>query len=225
MFEFKILISNSEQDIKNAEIIKNTLSKIAELKPYLSLEYPSNGKNLSENVRKSIEDCDFMISILTKNSIKDQFVNQEIGYALKVRELKNQFKIIYISEENLNLNGLVNYKTEDIIKMDKYDLEILLHNLIWNIRKYIPNGLNSNVLKLKIKCCDCRDLNGNPNEYFGFVPSQTDIKKSYSLNKKTLSYFCPYCGAVNDINILTFENMSLKNNGKVVAQETIKNSK
>jgi hypothetical protein len=222
MFEFKILISNSDQDIKLAELIKDTLIRIGELKPYLSSEYPSKGKNLSEKTRNAIEDCDFMITLLTRNSVKDQFVNQGIGYAIKTRELKNQFKMIHLTEDNLNLSGLINYKTEYVIKIDKNHLELVLHNLIWNIRKNIPNGLNSNILKLKIKCCNCNDLMGNPNEYFGFVPSQTDIKKNYSLNKHLLSYYCPYCGAVNEINILTFENISLKHRTIVMEEQVNK---
>ncbi|OGD60735.1 hypothetical protein A3K78_11050 [Candidatus Bathyarchaeota archaeon RBG_13_52_12] len=222
MFEFKILISNSDQDIKLAQLIKDTLARIGELKPYLSSEYPSKDKNLVEKTRNAIEDCDFMITLLTKNSVKDQYVNQGIGYAIKTRELKNQFKMIYLIEDNLNPSGLINYKTEQVIKIDKNKSELVLHNLIWNIRKNIPNGLNSNILKLKIKCCNCNDLMGNPNEYFGFVPSQTDIKKSYSINKHSLSYYCPYCAAVNEINILTFENISLKRNRTMVVEEQVK---
>jgi hypothetical protein len=221
MFEFKILISNSDQDIKLAELIKDTFTRIGELKPYLSSEYPSKGKNLTEKTKNAIEDCDFMITLLTRNSVKDQFVNQVIGYAIKTRELKNQFKMIYLTEDNSYLSGLINYKTESVIKIDKNKVELVLHNLIWNIRKNIPNGLNSNILKLKIKCCNCNDLMGNHNEYFGFVPSQTDIKKNYSINKHSLSYYCPYCGAVNEINMLTFENISLKHNKTIVIEEQV----
>jgi len=209
MFEFKILISNSLDDKKLANAIKNALDRVSEFKSYFSEEYPIKGENTSYKIQNAIEDCDFMIAIFTKDSINDQLINQEIGYAYKVKQINNKLKILIVTEMNLELGGLVRYANEEIIKMDKRKIDLLLHNIIWSIRKSIPNGLSNNTLKLKIKCCGCRDLNDNPNEFFGLIPSQTDIKKNYSSEKNTLNYYCPYCGASNEINVLSFENMSL----------------
>jgi hypothetical protein len=209
LFEFKILISNTLEDKKLANAIRNTLERVSEFKAYFSEEYPIKGEDFTTKLQNAIEDCDFMVAIFTKDSINDQLINQEIGYAYKVKQINKKLKILIVTEINLELSGLVRYANEEIIKMDKRKIDLLLHNIIWSIRKSIPNGLSSNTLKLKIKCCGCRDLNDFPNEFFGVIPSQTEIKKNYSTEKNTLNYYCPYCGASNEINVLSFENMSL----------------
>jgi hypothetical protein len=210
MSEFKILIVNSLQDEALAVDIKNTIEHVSEFKPYQAHHYPIIGSNSREKILNAIEDCHTMLTLLTANASSDQLVNQCLGYAFKIKRLKNDFNTITVSDSELRLNGLVNRENEEIIFMDKVNREIFLHKILWSLRKKVPDGLNSNILKLKIKCSNCRDLKGLPNEFYGFVSSQNDINRTYSGGKKSLSYFCPFCGATNEINILTFENMSLK---------------
>ncbi|MBN1682888.1 hypothetical protein JW865_04975 [Candidatus Bathyarchaeota archaeon] len=210
MSEFKILIVNSLQDEALAVDIKNTIEHVSEFKPYQAHQYPTKGANSREKILNAIEDCHTMISLLTNKASSDQLVNQCLGYAFKIKRLRDDFNTVTISESDLKLNGLVNRENEEFIFMDKVSHEIFLHKILWSLRKKVPNGLNSNVLKLKIKCCNCRDLKGIPNEFYGFISSQNDINRAYSGGKKSLSYFCPFCGASNEINILTFDNLSLK---------------
>jgi len=77
----KLFISYSHKDIDKVELI------IAELKNHPTLEalvIANNrdaGKLLAEKVRNGIESSKIIIPIITGNSISEQWINQEIGYA------------------------------------------------------------------------------------------------------------------------------------------------
>jgi TIR domain len=77
----KLFISYSHKDIDKVELV------IAELKNHPTLEAiviandREAGKLLAEKVRSGIEHSKIIIPIISANSISEQWINQEIGYA------------------------------------------------------------------------------------------------------------------------------------------------
>jgi len=95
-----VFISYSEVDRNKKESIKKVLEKSKCLLPIIIAERRQSMKNLSDKIIKGINEADYLIPILTKNSINNQWVNQEIGFA-KSQELERKIRIIPIIESSL----------------------------------------------------------------------------------------------------------------------------
>jgi len=63
---------------------------------------------LASKIEQAIEEADYLIPILTKKAMQNQWVNQEIGYANKLAK-NNKIKIIPLVEKNImeNLKGFI----------------------------------------------------------------------------------------------------------------------
>lgn len=109
---YKIFISHSmdpwDKDFIN--LLNSSLNQYGII-GYIAENNPEYGQNISEKIKKNIDDSDVVLVLYTKSGQSSQFVNQEIGYALKGRK-----KCIIIKEKNVKISGLI-YGT-DIIDYD-----------------------------------------------------------------------------------------------------------
>ncbi|MDD5571949.1 MAG: toll/interleukin-1 receptor domain-containing protein [Bacteroidales bacterium] len=107
----KIFVSYSDKDKKKMialeKAIKNTSS---ELKPIIVAKDKKPGIPLSEKVKEAINNCDILIPILTRTSIDNQWVNQEIGFATAKDK-----KIFPIVERNIlkKLKGFIHSQLDN----------------------------------------------------------------------------------------------------------------
>ena len=86
----KIFISYAREDTNKMKALYKALSKPeSKIFPIVSSKINMPGAPLSDKVMKGIEDSSCFLPIITESSIKNQWVNQEIGYAIA----KN--KVIY----------------------------------------------------------------------------------------------------------------------------------
>jgi hypothetical protein len=77
-----IFISYSDLDRPKMKALKTAIDKADfEIKALVIADQKKPLEVLSEKVKTGIDNCDILIPILTLNSIKNQWVNQEIGYA------------------------------------------------------------------------------------------------------------------------------------------------
>jgi len=78
----KLFISYSDKDSKKMTSFEKAIQDSSlGLKPIIVAKDIKPGIPLSEKVKNAINDCDILIPIITKNSITNQWVNQEIGFA------------------------------------------------------------------------------------------------------------------------------------------------
>jgi len=100
----KIFISYSNSDKSKSKILEKIIAKSPELKPIAVANDRKASKLLTEKVANGIKDCQYFIPILTLNSIENQWVNQEIGFAEALGK-----KVIAIVEEKIvgQLKGFI----------------------------------------------------------------------------------------------------------------------
>lgn len=81
MVRVKIFVSHSSEDDNKMEAIYRAIKKRPQLEPVIVVKKRQQGKWFPDKVAEALDAADLIIPILTKNSIKSQWVNQEIGYA------------------------------------------------------------------------------------------------------------------------------------------------
>ena len=77
----KVFISYSEIDRRKKDILVKEIDKWMNLKHIVIADKRQTNLYLSEKVIRGFSLAHYVIVILTKNSIQNQWVNQEIGYA------------------------------------------------------------------------------------------------------------------------------------------------
>lgn len=81
--ERQIFISYSTETDKNKmESVKRFLTKSRFFKPIVIADNRRSLSLFSQKVKDGIDKCDYILPILTKESMASQWVNQEIGYAI-----------------------------------------------------------------------------------------------------------------------------------------------
>jgi hypothetical protein len=101
----RIFISYSSEDGSKKNTVEKVLKKQnPEIVPVVVIDRKNPGVLLANKVKKGIEDAEIFLPILTRNSICNQWVNQEIGFAVA----KNR-EVIAIVEKSIieDLKGFI----------------------------------------------------------------------------------------------------------------------
>ena len=75
-----IFISYSNLDRRKMEIFEGLINE-RNFKSIVILKQRKNMETNTEKVSKGIDDCQYFVPLITRNSINTQWINQEIGYA------------------------------------------------------------------------------------------------------------------------------------------------
>lgn len=209
---YKIFIAYASEDDSLATLIHNCLVKIKEFLPYKAEIYQEFGDDFKQRLERELSQSFAMVVLLTENGKNSQWVNQEIGYAYAQKKRgwaqANLPNIIPISYDTVQLKGFITKDSIDILFLNKYSsTEVVIADIVSQIRLRIPRGLEDNVLHCRITCFNCVDEKGFEYEYFGFLPSAQDVTKAIQSGRHVLSYTCPKCYSANNVDIRTFESI------------------
>lgn len=104
----KIFISYCHDDDRKREILQEVLEKHS-FTPVVVANSNQPTVRLTQKVKDGIKEADYLMPILTENSIGNQWVNQEIGYAEKLCDEK-KIEVIPIVEDTIfqSLKGFIN---------------------------------------------------------------------------------------------------------------------
>src|SRR2546425_3964799 len=81
----KVFISHSGGDNEIIEKFERSLKTIT-IKPFLAERFVATGQNVPKKIAEHIRDSNAFVPFLTRSSLSNQWVNQEIGYAYSWRE-------------------------------------------------------------------------------------------------------------------------------------------
>lgn len=99
-----IFLSYSELDKNKLKALRNAIKKRAGLDPIIVAERQKVRQSLADKVKGCIKEADCLMPILTRQSINNQWLNQEIGFAEALKK-----PIIPLVEKNLldELKGFI----------------------------------------------------------------------------------------------------------------------
>lgn len=211
--KYKIFIAHASEDAEYVRGIRDRLSNICEFEPYLAQDYPSYGENFKTRIQNAIESCDFFIVNMTANTLSNQWVNQEIGYASAVkRKDESRLHIIPISNYDLRVRGMITRDTEDFLITDRKDDKTIIKGIIDFIRSKIENGNEQGTLHYKIRCDHCRDDTNIPTQYTREVPSKLTLDRAIAEGEESWCTHCDNCHENNYSSIYTWQ----RTDGKTV---------
>ena len=105
----KLFISYADADLSKVRIIEDVLKNNSYFEPLIIANRRDPLKALTKKVSEGIEASDFIIPILTKASINQQWINQEIGYSMRTNKT-----IIPITEKLImsKLRGFIHKESD-----------------------------------------------------------------------------------------------------------------
>ena len=130
--KIKVFISHKfvESDQKLASLLQSSL-KTRGIYGYLAERKKEYDLVFGEKIKKEIESSDYLVAIMTENSLFAPSIHQEIGYALGVKVP------VRIMAEQQEAKGVL-VEGKDIEKFSRHNFKSYLDNIIKNI---IKNGI------------------------------------------------------------------------------------
>lgn len=104
-----LFISYADADLSKVRIIEDVLKNNSYFEPLIIANRRDPLKALTKKVSEGIEASEIIIPILTKNSITQQWINQEIGYSMGIKR-----KVIPIVEKLImgKLKGFIHKESD-----------------------------------------------------------------------------------------------------------------
>lgn len=191
----QVFVSHDESDL---EIVDSILSSIQYLPFELSIAIsePTAGR-IPTTVMQQISNSDIFIPVLTQKSKNNQWVNQEIGYALNQNRT-----IIPLFEDDSMLNGLIgDYKG---VKLNESDEDRTTFEVIRMLRQdcepiYFGPLMPNWYVRLQCNYDNCQNKNR-----FKINKGQKELWNMYE-NNINICWECMNCSREYQFNPATFE--------------------
>lgn len=112
---YKVFISHSTRDWKLAIRLANILKKFGIEDVFVAEWYLTLGQKLDRKTFTNLDNADCVVVLLTRNGIRSNWVQQEIGYALKIGK-----PFIPLVEKGVTQKDLAALQGKKYIEYDPY---------------------------------------------------------------------------------------------------------
>lgn len=165
-----MFLSHATEDIDIVNTIVQSLERIG-ICPYIADRHIGAGRRLADNIIANIEDSNCFVPILTRNSERSHWVNQEIGAAYALR---NYLFTVPVSEEQSMMKGFL--EGIEYVSLSRYDLDETIYRLILRLCSYINR--NVKILRhIETNCPSCKK------DYKTILPDQDKINQAIEKGK------------------------------------------
>lgn len=142
----KIFLSYSQDDIKKVRCLQRLINRTEVFTPIIIADNRQALKQLSEKVINGIKESDYFIPVLTRKSLKTQWINQEIGFATATG-----CKMVPIIETQCitKLKGFINKQLDLPYGFQGSNNATVESNRFRQIAKTLINDLEQNIIELE----------------------------------------------------------------------------
>lgn len=139
MNKVKVFISYCTADSDKKDSLKNLINNCEKLEAIVVPEETSSLEYNQEKIKTHLDKCKVFLPILTSNSIHNQWVNQEIGYAFGNSNIKieNIFPIIEIGISS-DLKGFIS-NSVDLNYRYENDFDAVAERLVNKLEEKFKN--------------------------------------------------------------------------------------
>jgi len=120
---YRVFISHSTQDQGLVISLANLLSKFG-VEVFVAEWYFTPGERLDEKVFEQIKNSDCIVALLTRNGLRSNWVQQEIGYSLQQDK-----PVIPMVEKGIEPKDLAALQGREYIEYDRYQYQQALSKL------------------------------------------------------------------------------------------------
>lgn len=111
---YKVFISHSTEDMGLVIALSNLLAKF-EVETFVAEWYFTPEERIDKKVFKQINEADCVVVLLTRNGMRSNWVQQEIGYAIKAGK-----PIIPLVERGVDPRDLISLRGKEYIEYDPF---------------------------------------------------------------------------------------------------------
>lgn len=182
-----VFVSHSERDEDLVSLVKYSI-EVLDLDAYVEMYEEYYGEDAIELIQEAIEGCEYFFAILTEESVKSPWVNQEIGYACALEK-----NIVPVRVGNVKVPGMI-YGLK-AIKSKPDDVE----DLIDKIQRHLIELFD--LREFLVQCEECGE------EYLYDLPDDEDL---FLMNRKgePMVRVCGGCDHENEIDPNTLLHVS-----------------
>jgi hypothetical protein len=184
----KVFISHSGGDNEIIEKFERSLKAIT-IKPFLAEQFVATGQNVPKKIAEHIRDSNAFVPFLTRSSLGNQWVNQEIGYAYGWMEAEGIDPPYFfpVLEEGLqhSIKGFLGIPVVEYVPLKPGETKQGIYRLLLSLRKYIDRNWTT-LSELVINCPSCRAT------FSRDIPSQETIDEAIG-KKEPLESECKVC--------------------------------
>jgi len=200
---FEVFLSHDNKDIDLIDRIWKILSNI-KINAYIYERFRAYGEYIPETIRIRIKESSYFVVFLTKNGIKSQWVNQEIGIAHAYDKL-----IIPVKETGIKSKGFIELREHIEYSPDPkvpINTDYMIYHLVDRLRNLLfrhyetKNGL--------ILECDC------DHRFESDLPSTEEINRAIEKNR-VFKLNCPNCNKEIEYSPYTFELLKKETISKI----------
>ncbi|MGI0081288.1 MAG: toll/interleukin-1 receptor domain-containing protein [Nitrososphaerales archaeon] len=191
----KIFISYSVKDRTLIQPILEALQHIFDV--CISEDKNNAGEALAGKVESDIESSNVIVPFLTLNSLASQWVNQEIGYAYRLRkENGGEPLILPVAEAGVSPSGFLTKKETEFIPLYSDDSNETAYQLVKRLREYVDRNYTV-VDTVRVVCKKC--------DYVFSIDLLSQSKIDDAIRtKRVIPAICERCKTMNELSPKTF---------------------
>ena len=196
----KVFVSHSGKDNELVDQFALSLRAIG-VDPFLAERVSAAGLSVPKKIAENVRDSNAFVPLLTTNSLSNQWVNQEIGYAYRWKEEQviDPPYFFPVLEESLkhSVVGFLGIPVIEFIPLKRSDPRDSIHKLLLGLRKYINRNLE--VLdQVYLTCPICMQ------RFSTSIPPQETIEEAIE-NGEPLERVCGECRHTMTIDPYTLQ--------------------
>jgi hypothetical protein len=154
----KVFVSHCADDNRIIDFLMEPMTAIG-IEPFIAERFIPAGQSIPVGIAENIEDSNVFLPVITKNSLSNQWVNQEIGYAFSYyRSNESPFIMPLVDRDQVDsIKGFLAIpQVTKYVALDLSEPQKTIHELISQLRRYIDRNFVM-LSTLTVTCLKCHE--------------------------------------------------------------------
>ena len=134
--ERKIFISYKREELKQVQLIKESIEKVTGYKCWMDLQDIESGSEFTEDIVKAINNTNIFLFMLSAKSQKSKFALKELRYAKRKEDRDKHRFVVLVNIDGCEMNDVFNFIFGELDTISYSDLD-QRNKLFCNIKTWL----------------------------------------------------------------------------------------